>query len=251
MVKGFELFQEHFKDHTDSFVIIGGTACSVLLEAAALEFRVTKDIDIILVVEVLTPAFGKAFWDFVKKGGYQNQQKSTDKKIFYRFSHPSDPGYPGMLELFSSQPEGFDLAQGSRLTPIPFDGEVSSLSAILLDGDYYAFIQAGRQMAQGLPVLGAGYLIPLKAKAFLDLSLKRDQGEPIDSKNIRKHQNDVFRLFPLLTEQTRIGLSVSITADMRNFLGSIQAEKVDLKSLGIINTDLAEVLANLKTIYGL
>jgi len=251
MVKGLELFQEHFKDHSDSFVIIGGTACSVLLEDAALSFRATKDIDIILVVEILKPDFGKVFWDFVNKGGYQNLQQSTDKKIFYRFSHPADPGYPAMLELFSTKPEGFDLTQGSRLTPIPFDDEVSSLSAILLDGDYYAFVQAGRQIVQGLPVLGPGYLIPLKAKAFLDLSLKRDKGEAIDSKNIRKHQNDVFRLFPLLTEQTRIGLSASITADMQSFLGGIQAEKVDLKSLGIINRDLAEVLANLRTIYGL
>jgi hypothetical protein len=248
MVKGFELFQEHFKDHTDSFVIIGGTACSLLLEAAGADFRVTKDIDIILVVEVLKPDFGKVFWDFVKKGGYQNLQQSTNQKIFYRFSHPSE-GYPSMLELFSSKPEGFDFAEG-LLTPIPFDDEVSSLSAILLDGDYYALIQAGRQIVQGLPVLGPEYLIPLKAKAFLDLSLKREKGEPIDSKVIRKHQNDVFRLFPLLTEQTRIGLSASIARDMKGFLQSVPSD-VNLKNFGINNMDLAEVLANLRTIYNL
>jgi hypothetical protein len=129
MVKGLELFKEHFKDHVDSFVIIGSTACFLLLEAAALEFRVTKDIDIILMVEGLTPDFGKAFWDFVNKGGYQNFQQSTGKKICYRFTHPSDPGYPAMLELFSSPQEGFNPAEGSRLTPVPFDGDVSSLSA--------------------------------------------------------------------------------------------------------------------------
>ncbi len=249
MVKGLELFKEHFKDYADSFVIIGGTACSVLLKAAGTEFRVTKDIDIILAVEVLKPDFGKAFWDFVKNGGYQNLQQSTGKKICYRFTQPSD-GYPGMLELFSSKPEGFDLTKGSHLTPIPFDGEVSSLSAILLDGDYYAFVRAGRQIVQGLPVLGPEYLIPLKAKAFLDLSMKREKGEKIDSKNIRKHQGDVFRLFPLLTEQTRIVLITTIAEDMKGFLQSIPSD-VDLKNFGINNMDLAEVLKNLRTIYGL
>lgn len=251
MVKGLDLFKEHFKNHTDSFVIIGGTACSVLLEVAGLEYRVTKDIDIILYVETLQPELGKAFWDFVKQGGYQNFQKSTGKKVCYRFEKPSNTGYPEMLELFSAKPEGFDLAVGSHLTPIPFNHEASSLSAILLDGDYYPFVQAGRKMVRGLPVLGAEYLIPLKAKAFLDLSEKHRRGDKVDSKNIRKHQNDVFRLFPLLTEQTRVTLSGSPAVDMNAFLQSIQNEPIDLKTFGINTLGLPEVVENLKTIYGL
>jgi hypothetical protein len=34
------------------------------------------------------------------------------------------------------------LAEGSNLTPIPFGEEVSSLSAILLQEEYYAFLKA-------------------------------------------------------------------------------------------------------------
>jgi hypothetical protein len=104
---------------------------------------------------------------------------------------------------------------------------------------------------QGLPVLGPGYLIPLKAKAFLDLSTKRGQGEAVDSKNIRKHQSDVFRLFPLLTEQTRIALSASIAGDMKSFLRGVESEKVDLKNFGIRNLNLMELIELLRTIYGL
>lgn len=251
MVKGLELFKEHFKDHTDSFVIIGGTACSLLLETAGLDYRVTKDIDIILYVETLKAEFGKVFWDFVKKGGYKNLQKSTSKKIFYRFYDPTDKTYPEMLELFSSQSEGFDLIPGSHLTPIPFDDEASSLSAILLDSDYYPFIQQGQKIMEGLPVLGAEYLIPLKAKAYLDLSQRKEKGEKIDSKNIKKHQNDVFRLFPLLTEETRIELRPSITRDMKSFLQIVQSEEIDLKPFGINNLVLAEFVNNLRNIYGL
>ena len=46
-----------------------------------------------------------------------------------------------MLELFSRQPDNFEMPQDAQLTPIPMDEEVSSLSAILLDGEYYQFIQ--------------------------------------------------------------------------------------------------------------
>ena len=38
-----------------------------------------------------------------------------------------------------------------------------------------------------------GYLIPFKAKAWMDLTDRRAAGEHVDSKNIKKHKNDVFR----------------------------------------------------------
>jgi hypothetical protein len=251
MVKGLELFQECFKDFTDSFVIIGGTACSILLKDLEPSFRVTKDIDIILYVESIGPEFGKAFWDFIQKGRYQNLQKSTGKKIFYRFYDPGDSAYPEMLELFSSKPEGFELAAESEITPLPLGEEASSLSAILLDSDYYPFLQGGRKIVGGLPILGAEHLIPMKARAYLDLSLRRAKGESIDSKKISKHQKDVFRLFPLLTEETRVQLPGSIALDMKEFITAVAKEPVDLTNFGIRNMDLSGLLENLKTIYEL
>lgn len=251
MVKGLDLFKEHFKDHTDSFVIIGGTACSVLLEDLNPPFRLTKDIDIILYIESVSPEFSKIFWDFIKKGRYQNLQKSTDKKIFYRFYDPGDATYPDMLELFSSKPEGLELSAGSEITPLPFGEDASSLSAILLDSDYYPFLQGGRKTVGGLPVLGAEHLIPMKAKAYLDLSQRRENGEPIDSKKISKHQRDVFRLFPLLTEETRVQLPSPIREDMKAFLENLQKEKVDLKIYGIQTLTLSQVIQNLINIYNL
>jgi hypothetical protein len=251
MVKGLDLFKGHFKDFTDSFVIIGGTACSILLRDLEPSFRVTKDIDIILYVESMGPEFGKAFWDFIKKGRYKNLQKSTGKKIFYRFYDPGDNSYPEMLELFSSKPEGFELAAESEITPLPLGEETSSLSAILLDSDYYPFLQGGRKMIGGLPILGAEHLIPMKARAYLDLSLRRAKGESVDSKKISKHQKDVFRLFPLLTEETRVQLPSSIALDMKEFIKAVDKERVDLRDFGIRTLDMAGLLENLKAIYGL
>jgi hypothetical protein len=45
---------------------------------AGLEFSATKDLDIVLHIEVLKPAFGTAFWEFVETGGYGIRESSED-----------------------------------------------------------------------------------------------------------------------------------------------------------------------------
>ncbi len=51
MVVGLPRFEEHFKKFQDCFVIIGGTACSILFGEENLKFRATKDIDMVLILE--------------------------------------------------------------------------------------------------------------------------------------------------------------------------------------------------------
>ena len=103
-----------------------------------------------------------------------------------------------MVELFARAPDGLRPAEGSQLTPIPLDEAVSSLSAILLDEVYYAFIMAGRREVNGLPWVGEDRLIPLKAIAWLELTARKEQGAKVDAKDVHKHLNDVLRLSQLL-----------------------------------------------------
>ena len=119
MVKGLDIFREFFAPYSRQYVLIGGTAASLAMEDAGLEFRSTKDLDIVLYVEALSPEFAKTFWSFVEAGGYEIRESSAGKPTFYRFQKPSDGNFPFMLELFSLAPEGLELAQGSHLTPIP------------------------------------------------------------------------------------------------------------------------------------
>jgi len=53
MVKGLEKFRQHFRSFPGQYVLIGGAACDLLMEEAGLEFRATKDLDIVLIVEAL------------------------------------------------------------------------------------------------------------------------------------------------------------------------------------------------------
>jgi hypothetical protein len=46
-------------------------------------------------------------------------------------------------------------------------------------------------------------LVPLKARAWLDLTDRRDAGEKIDSRTIKKHKNDVFRVARILVPSQR------------------------------------------------
>ena len=251
MVRGLEKFKEYFAGYADKYILIGGAACTVLMEDAGLLFRATKDLDIVLCVEALDTEFVTAFWQFIKDGGYQNRQQSTGKKLFYRFYSPSDDTYPVILELFSRVPDILKLGDNSHLTPIPVDDEMSSLSAILLDEEYYRFIQEGRREIEGLPLIGAEHLIPLKVRAWLDMTALKEKGEAIQSNDIRKHRNDILRLYQLLSQDMRIELPELAKEDMKRFLERIVEEQIDLKGLGLGNIALDEVLKTLRQIYGL
>ena len=251
MVSGVESFRKWFAEYTDQYTIIGGTACDLLMSEDGLDFRATRDIDMVLIVESLTPEFGRRFWEYVKAAGYEHRNKSTGEPQFYRFSKPSSREYPYMIELFSGRVDAIELPEDAVLTPLPLDDEISSLSAILMDADYYHFLREGKVVLNDIPVLDAAHLIPFKAKAWLDLTERNRNGEHVDSKNIRKHKNDVFRLSILLTSDIRVILSAAIRSDLEKFFSAMEAETIDLKAFGIRSQSQQEILQKLKTIYGL
>jgi hypothetical protein len=234
MVKGINRFRAHFDGFSDRYVLIGGAACYLAMEEAGLDFRVTKDLDIVLCVEALDAEFVGVFWDFVKKGGYQNRQKSTGKKLFYRFYEPEDATFPWMFDLFSRIPDALNLPDDAHVTPVSVSEEVSSLSAILLDEQYYRFIHESKGMSDGITVVLPQSLVPLKARAWLDLTRRRDAGVRVDEKDIKKHRNDVFRLFQVIAADTRLVLPSSIKDDLQRFLQAVETDPPQsLKPFGL------------------
>jgi hypothetical protein len=145
-----------------------------------------------------------------------------------------------MLELFVRKPDMLDLAEGTHLTPIPVDEEISSLSAIFMA--YYAFLHFGKRTIAGISIVGPEHLIPLKARAWLDLSGRREAGAAVDAKSIAKHKNDVFRLYRLLDPAFKTVIPKTIREDMGAFLDAMKSESVDLKNLEINNQGLESIL---------
>ena len=109
MVTGIESFKEWFKGNESQYAIIGGTACDILMTEEGLDFRATKDIDLVLIIEAVDVAFGRKFWDYVKQAGYEHCNKSSGVPQFYRFSHPTSNRYPAMIELFTRKLDVFEL----------------------------------------------------------------------------------------------------------------------------------------------
>jgi hypothetical protein len=251
MVTGLDLFREHFKNYTGQYVLIGGTACFILYDDAGMEFRATKDLDIVLCLEALSREFIITLKSFIEHGKYLVKMKSSGKKMFYRFEKPEDVSYPYMIELFSGRPLSIDLPEEARYTPVIVDEQAISLSALLLDADYSQLILNGKTEIDGITVLKAEYMLLLKAKAWLDLSERKALGGNVDSSDIKKHLYDAFRLYRLLNPEDRISLSESVKSDLKNFITKFSENpKVDLSWLGI-TSDSEQVMDDLRQIYGL
>jgi len=69
MVRGIEHFKEWFKGYEENYVVIGGTACDLIMNEAGMAFRATRDIDMVLIIEALNANFGLRIWEFVKAAG--------------------------------------------------------------------------------------------------------------------------------------------------------------------------------------
>lgn len=249
MISGMESFREYFQGYEDCYTIIGGAACDILMHDAALSFRATKDIDMILLIENRFEAFATLFWKYIKAGGYRCGWKSAEKPHFYRFTEPQKSNFPVMIELFSRRPDFQSERSDVYLTPLPVSDEVSSLSAIMLDEDYYKLMLAGRRTVEGISILGAEYLILFKIKAWLDLTQKKTEGLHFNERDLKKHKNDVFRLFALVDPTMRIELTPKVRAEVEQFLARMEAESVKLTDLGIQDYTADEVLAGLRMLY--
>lgn len=249
MVTGIDSFREWFKGYENHYVIIGGTACDILMSEGGLLFRATKDIDIVLIVEAIDHEFGKKIWDYIKEAGYRSCNRSTGNPQFYRFSYPRSDKYPAMIELFARKLDIIKLPEDAILTPLPLDDELSSLSAILLDEDYYNFMKNGKVIVDGVSVLEPMHIIPFKAKAWLDLTNRKNNGEHVDSKNIRKHKNDVFRLSDLVDVDAKIPISKGVYEDIFDFINRMDDEEIDVNQLGIKNKTKEQILEELRNIY--
>jgi len=252
MVRGLAKFKHHFKDYSDQFVLIGGAASVEHMEQSGLTFRGTRDLDIVLIVEALTPAFVRAFWEFIEKGKYGSRCQSQIERKYYRFDKPGDETYPACIELFSRNPDSIIFTGLGHITPIPIDEDISSLSAILLDDDYYSLVSEGSVEVDGLPCLKPEYIIVLKAKAWIDLNRRSSNGDKIDSREIKKHKNDVIRLFTVLDPALRVDIPEAILCDLKAFIESVSTEtSINLEYLNINEISLQDILGRLKQIYRL
>ena len=230
-MEGLDKFREAFKDFSDNYVIIGGTACDITMTGTEVRARATHDIDMIIVVERMTPQYGEQFWQFIREAGYRPEKSKTKdgespKYEMYRFVD-GNPGYPEMIELLSRHPDALGEPKGLVIEPLPIDGELSSLSAIIMDDDYYQFTIEHSRLTDDIRHADSAALIALKARAYLNLLQDKQNGKHVNSKDIKKHRSDVLKNVVIMTED-EVPAPASIVECIKEFVMSIRNDWAEL-----------------------
>lgn len=248
---GLDRFREFFQGHENKFAVIGGTACHLHFESLGATFRATKDVDMVICVEMLDAEFATRFLRFIETGGYQARERGDRRREFYRFHKPQDPSFPDMLELFARPGASLDLAESATYVRLDVENDIASLSAILLNDAYYKALLSGRVEVAGIPVLSPELLIPFKARAFIDLDDRRRRGEAVSTNEIRKHARDVFRLLQILAGDASVPLDDEISADLSRFITVIESDE-DFRPKDFDVPETRESgCASLRQIYGM
>ena len=242
-------FSDHFEAFSNMYVLIGGSAVQIHMEEAGLNARTTKDLDLVLCIEVLNHDFVELFWEFIRLGKYSIINKSTGKKCFYRFSAPQDPSFPYMLEILSDKLDIIGDREPGTIVPMSIDEEVVSLSAILLNKAYYNFIMGLKNKIRNITITDYRVIIPLKARAYLDLIQRKERDEHINSKDIKKHKNDIYRLSQLLVKEPLKNTPEVIKNDIVNFVNKISDGEETLRALKILNLSIDEIKDTLILVY--
>lgn len=119
-----------------------------------------------------------------------------------------------------------DFELDFRIIPVHIDDDVSSLSVIALDEDFYAFMKEGRRVVDDISILGAEYIIPFKMYAWLNNTDLKKRGEEVNSDDIKKHKNDVFRLLPLINPDVKIQTGGNVRGTVLSFIEKMGSEAV-------------------------
>ena len=244
---GLDKFREAFKDYADNYVIIGGTACDIAMTGTTVRPRATHDIDMIVIVENMTPQFGQKFWEFVREAGYRPERHKTThnepaKYELYRFVD-GKPGYPEMIELLSRHPDVLGNPKGLVVEPLPISEDVSSLSAIIMDDDFYHFTIGNSIVTDGIRHASPIALIALKAKAYVNLTNDKAAGKHVNTRDIKKHRSDVLKNVVIVTDDT-ITVPQSISDCVHEFVASIRSEYDSLSGPLAKALDMDEALLN-------
>ena len=259
-VYGIERIREFLGAFKSNYVIIGGTATNINLDANDLIGRTTHDIDMIVVCEAMSAEYISQFWKMVRAAGYRPGMIRTEdgfKRTFYRFDNPTDKSFPKYIELFCRIPDSIIVPEDIHLVHLSNEEDyLSSFSAIMMDDEYYRFAVSHATEIEGVQVLDKFALIALKAKAYVSNYDRKASGGHVQQDDIDKHKKDVYRLaFILDAENDRVRLPEGMKRDMNTFIDYIGRNPINTKSLakymgaGELSQD--ELVERLKLVFGL
>lgn len=248
MVHGLDKFRDHFKDYKQHYILIGGSACTLLMDEMGLTFRATKDLDVVIVLDLFNESFLRHFHEFIEEGGYELREVGQ-KTQFYRFTHPANHLFPKQIELFCKASGVFNLKHQQRCIPILVDDNIVSLSAILLESHYYDLLLSRKRELDDISMIDLETMILFKIKAYLDNHLRRSSGERVDLVNVNKHRADILKLILIVSKETKLSLDDQLKNDVIAFIEKIRFETPNLSNIGLINVSIEDLILVLEQTF--
>lgn len=220
---GFEHFCTYLQGLEQHCVIIGGGAATILMSDDGLEFRSTKDVDLLIISR--SDELNSRICSYLKNNDYKTREATQNAPRYYRFSNPTSRECPRIIEVFAGNELNLDLADGQHIIPISNTHTTERLSAILLDDEYFELIKQNRFIsAGGVPIINAIANICLKARAHRDLHERRERGDTsIDRRDIQKHLSDIWRLAINLKDSDAVAIDGQPLKDIEAAIRKLEA----------------------------
>ena len=237
---GLSHFENYFRDFKDHYVVVGGFATLMLLDKQLEGHgKATHDIDLVLLTNS-SVEMSQQIKSYITEGGYSIQKGQKDSFLYYRFFEPKVERFAKEIELFASNEQSLQLDISQRIIPIDPEEGLYSLSAIMLDGEYFEMIKNNIDHSNQVPCTNTIATMMLKMSAFYDLKARGDD-------KWKKHRRDIIKLALILTGEERIELKGRMVADVELFMEHMDGlnDKM-IKQItgmsGISQRDIVEVL---------
>ncbi|MDD4330631.1 MAG: hypothetical protein PHD79_11840 [Aliarcobacter sp.] len=221
---GLSHFQEYCKEFDEQYVVVGGFATVMLLdeELGKGHGKATFDIDLVLLTNN-SVELSQRIKQYITDGKYDIQVGEKDRYKYYRFNNPKEENFAKEIELFASNENKLEIDDKQRILPIDPEEGLYSLSAIMLDPEYFKMIKNNVNKSTEAPCTNTQATIMLKMSAFYDLKKREDN-------KWKKHRRDILKLTLLLTGEEEIKLVGRMKEDFDSFIQHLK-EEVDQKSI--------------------
>ena len=221
---GLSHFQKYCKEFDEQYVVVGGFATIMLLDEELGEGhgKATFDIDLVLLTNN-SVELAQRIKQYITDGKYDIQVGEKEQYKYYRFNNPKEENFAKEIELFASNENKLELDDKQRILPIDPEEGLYSLSAIMLDPEYFEMIKNNVNKSGAAPCTNTQATIMLKMSAFYDLKKREDN-------KWKKHRRDILKLSLLLTGEEEIKLVGRMEEDFDSFIQHLK-EELDQKSI--------------------
>lgn len=220
---GLSHFQDYCKDLDDNYVVVGGFATIMHLDRELEGHgKATFDIDLVLLTNN-SVEMSQRIKQYINDGEYKIQIGEKDQYKYYRFIEPQKQNFAKEIELFASNENDLELENSQRIIPVDPEEGLYSLSAIMLDPEYFEMIKNNVDKTNRAPCTNTQATMMLKMSAFYDLKSR-------DDKKWKKHRRDIVKLALLLTGEEQIKLTGRMKQDFDSFIKHLNDE-VDQKMI--------------------